>query len=281
MDATTPVDTSPGTLRLDGHVIHDTEDHGLLDVTGVLTHSSNVGATKIALTLDTKHMYDVFRRFGFGSSTGSGFPGESAGVLPPGNTWSEVRKATISYGYGVSVTALQLARAYAALGDDGRMHTPTFLKSTGDAGVAVIDPQIAHELVDMLETVVSPDGTGLKAAVANYSVAGKTGTSHIASGGGYSNRYISLFVGLAPASNPRLVVVAEIKDPTAGSYYASQVAAPLFSQVMTGALRLLDVPPDNVRRWYVGAPDTGAPISGSAAPDYAPGNDNYQEGAQP
>lgn len=277
----TPINTSPGTLRLDGHVIHDTEDHGELDVTSVLTHSSNVGASKIALTLNAQNMFDVFRRFGFGSTTGSGFPGESAGVLPPGNTWTDLRKATISYGYGVSVTALQLARAYAALGDDGRMHTPTFLKGGGDQGEAVIDPQIAHEIVRMLETVVSPDGTGLKAAVANYSVAGKTGTSHIASGGGYSNRYVSLFVGLAPASSPRLVVVAEIKDPTVGSYYASQVAAPLCSAVMTGALRLLDIPPDNVRRWYVGAPDTGAPISGRNAPDYAPGNDNYQEGAKP
>ncbi|HET6633311.1 MAG TPA: penicillin-binding protein 2 [Rhodanobacteraceae bacterium] len=279
---TTPVDTRPGTLRLDGHVIHDTRNHGLLDVTSVLTKSSNVGASKISLTLSASHMYDVLRRFGFGATSGSGFPGESAGVLPPPNTWSELRKATISYGYGVSVTALQLARAYAAIGNGGVLHTPTFIKGGGDAGVAVIDPQIADELVRMLETVVSPEGTALKAAIANYSVAGKTGTSHIASGGGYSNRYVSVFVGLAPGNDPRLVTVAVVKDPTRGSYYGGLVAAPLFAHVTAGALRLLDVPPDNVQHWYVGAPDNGMPIdAGGDAPDYAPDNDNYKEGAMP
>jgi cell division protein FtsI (penicillin-binding protein 3) len=279
---TTPVDTNPGTMPLAGYVIHDVHNHGLLDVTGVITKSSNVGAAKISLTLDAKHMYDVFHRFGFGGVTGCGFPGESAGVLPPGATWGVLRKATISYGYGLSVTPLQLARGYAALADGGRMHAPTFVKGGGDEATSVIDPAIARQILDMLETVVSPAGTALKAAVANYTVAGKTGTSHIAAGGGYSDRYVSTFVGIAPATDPRLVAVVVLDDPGGRTYYGGLVAAPLFSRVMSGALRLLDVPPDNVQHWYSGGPDAGQPIDASSpSPDYAPGDDNYEEGTTP
>ena len=279
---TTPVDTNPGWLSMAGYTIHDVHNHGLLDLTGVITKSSNVGAAEISETLDSRHMYELLRRFGFGERSGSGFPGEVSGVLPPGASWSDLRKATISYGYGISVTPLQLARAYAALADGGRMHVPSFVRGQDSKPDAVIDPALAREILDMLETVVSPEGTALKAAVANYSVAGKTGTSHIAAGGGYSDRYVSAFVGIAPATHPRLVAVVIVDDPSEGSYYGGLVAAPLFSRVMSNALRLLDVPPDNVQHWYAGGPAMDKPINAaSPAPDYRPGQTNYQEGTQP
>ncbi len=278
----TPVDTNPGWLYLSGYTIHDVHNHGLLDLTSVLTKSSNVGAAKISMSLDSRHMYGMLSRFGFGQRSGSGFPGEAAGVLPSPHKWTELRKATIAYGYGISSTALQLARAYAALANDGVIHVPTFVRGQSGKGKAVLDPVVADEIMRMLETVVSPDGTALRAAIANYSVAGKTGTSHIAAGGGYSDRYVSTFVGVAPASDPRLVAVVVIDDPTVGSYYGGVVAAPLFSQVMADALRLLDVPPDNVQRWYVGGPKAAQPIAvGSEAPDYQPGQAGYEEGTSP
>ena len=273
----TPVDTNPGTFTLAGHIIRDVANHGLLTVTGVITHSSNIGAAKIALTLPNEDMYDMDHRFGFGESTGSGFPGESPGLLPAAHTWGVIEKATIAYGYGLNVTTLQLAQAYAALADNGRLHQPTFVKGVRNPAVAVIDPQLAHTIVKMLETVVAPGGTALRAAVPNYRVAGKTGTSRQAVNGGYESRYISLFAGMVPASNPRLVAVVVIHDPQ-GGYFGGTVSAPVFSQVMGGALRMLDIPPDNVQHWYAGGPDTGAPIQpGSKAPDYAPGDTSYEE----
>ncbi|HMM57469.1 MAG TPA: penicillin-binding protein 2 [Rudaea sp.] len=273
----TPIDTNPGTFMLAGHVIRDVANHGLLTVTGVITHSSNIGAAKIALTLPNEDMYDMDHRFGFGESTGSGFPGESPGLLPAARTWGVIEKATIAYGYGLNVTTLQLAQAYAALADNGRLHQPTFVKGVRNPAVAVIDPQLAHTIVKMLETVVAPGGTALRAAVPNYRVAGKTGTSRQAVNGGYESRYISLFAGMVPASNPRLVAVVVIHDPQ-GGYFGGTVSAPVFSQVMGGALRMLDIPPDNVQHWYAGGPDTGAPIQpGSKAPDYAPGDTSYEE----
>ena len=274
---TTPVDTNPGTFLLAGHVIHDVANHGMLDVTGVLTHSSNVGAAKISLTLSSEHMYDIFHRFGFGETTGCGFPGESPGMLPIARSWGVLEKATLAYGYGLNVTTLQLAQAYAALADGGRLRRPTFVKGAQNPDSAVIDPQLAATIVTMLETVVAPGGTALRAAIPNYSVAGKTGTSRQAIAGGYESKYISLFAGIVPATAPRLVGVVVIHDPQ-GAYYGGTVSAPVFSKVMAGALRLLDVAPDNVQHWYAGGPDTGAPIeAGSKAPDYAPGDTSYEE----
>jgi cell division protein FtsI (penicillin-binding protein 3) len=256
------VDTSPGTYEISGKFIHDTHNHGMLTLTGIITKSSNIGAAKVAETLPRESLYDVFHRFGFGESTGSGFPGESPGFLPIVKAWGPVEKATISYGYGLNVTALQLAQAYAALGNDGRLRAPTFVKGALNPDNAVIDPQIAHTLIGMLETVVMTGGTAPMAAVSNYLVAGKTGTARIAHGGNYDNRYISLFVGVVPASAPRLVGVVIINNPGVGhegAYYGGVVSAPVFSKVMDGALRLLDVPPDNVQRWYTSAPDAAKP----------------------
>jgi len=253
--AHTPIDTSPGTLTLaDGRTIRDVHNKGLLDVTGVITHSSNVGAAKIGLTLTRDHMYDVDHRFGFGEVSGSGFPGESPGLLPIAKSWGPVEQATIAYGYGLNVTPLQLAQGYTAIANNGRLRSPTYVKGAQNPDTAVIDPEIAATLRRMLETVVSAEGSGLKASITNYRVAGKTGTSRAASAGGYDNRHISLFVGMVPASKPRLVGVVVIHDPQ-GAYYGGLVSAPVFSKVMDGALRLLDVPPDNVKNWFTAAPE--------------------------
>jgi cell division protein FtsI (penicillin-binding protein 3) len=257
-------DTNPGSMELAGHVIHDTHNHGLLTTTGILTKSSNVGAAKLSLLMTSAQMYDVFHRFGFGQQTGSGFPGESGGVLPNGRIWSTIQKATIAYGYGVSVTAMQLARGYAAVGNGGRLVTPTFVKGGESPSKAVLDPHIASQLMAMLETVVTPEGTAPQAAVLGYRVGGKTGTARYASGGGYSKIYDSLFIGLVPATNPRLVMVIMIHDPKGSVYYGGLVAAPVFGKVMDGALRLLDVPPDNVQQWYADA--ANAPAAAPAGP---------------
>jgi len=249
----TLVDTTPGTMAVAGHIVRDVHNVGLISVTKVLTKSSNVGAAKIALSLSNEHLYDVFRRFGFGESTGCGFPGEAPGMLPAPRTWGILGKATLAYGYGLNVTPLQLAQAYAALANEGRLRLPTFVKGEVTPESAVMDPQIAETIIRMLETVVSAEGTGLKAAVPNYRVAGKTGTSRRAVSGGYESRYISLFAGVVPVTEPRLVGVVVIHDPGGGSggaYYGGLVAAPVFSRVMTSALRLLDVIPDNIQGIY-------------------------------
>ena len=277
--AHTPIDTSPGNYTLYGHTINDVRNRGLIDVTGVITYSSNVGAAKIAATLPRDHMYDVFHRFGFGEPTGSGFPGESPGSLPIAKAWGPVEQATIAYGYGLSVTPLQLAQAYAALADDGRLRAPTFVKGARNPDVAVIDPQIAASVRAMLETVVRPPGGGVKAAIANYRVAGKTGTSRTAVGGGYQKKYISLFAGMVPASAPRLVGVVVIHDPQGAVYYGSLVAAPVFGAVMDDALRLLDIAPDDVQNWYTATPDSAPKLdSGRQAPDGAIDASVYADG---
>ena len=269
----TKFDTNPGTMELSGHTIHDTHNHGVLTVTGIITKSSNVGAAKLSLLMSPAQMYDVFTRFGFGHPTGSGFPGESGGVLPNGRVWSQIQKATIAYGYGVSVTALQLARGYAAIGNGGRLVTPTFVKGGGGQGKAVLDPHIASEIMAMLETVVTPQGTAPQAAVLGYRVAGKTGTARYSGTRGYTNIYDSVFVGLVPASRPRLVMVVMIHDPKGSVYYGGLVSAPVFGHVMDGALRLMDVPPDNIQQWYAATPakpaDSAAPLEGDLPPDVA------------
>lgn len=243
---TTPVETSPGYMVISGHTIRDHRNYGLLDVTGVLTKSSNVGVTRLALQLQPEQMWDTYSRLGFGEATGTGFPGESAGVLRNYRRWRQLEQATISYGYGVSATPLQLAQAYAAIANGGKLRPPTFIQGANNPPISVIDTRIAKLVATMLETVTSDAGTGTRARVPNYRIAGKTGTSHKASASGYADsRYVSSFVGFGPASNPRLVSVVVINDPTGEEYYGGLVAAPLFSRVMTGAMRLLNIPPDN------------------------------------
>ena len=269
----TVFDTNPGSTELAGHVIHDTHNHGVLTVTGIITKSSNVGAAKLSLLMNGTQMFDMLHRFGFGQVTGSGFPGESSGVLPNGRTWSMIQKATIAYGYGVSVTAMQLAQAYAAIGNGGRLVTPTFVKGGQTPSKAVLDPHVASQIMTMLETVVAPGGTAPDAAVLGYRVAGKTGTARYASGGGYSKIYDSLFIGLVPATNPRLVMVTMIHDPKGTVYYGGLVAAPVFGKVMDRALRLMDVPPDNVQQWYADQPAAAVAPTQLMDADLPPGVD--------
>lgn len=244
-DEKTLLDTAPGTMKIGQYTIRDTSNHGLMDVRSILVESSNVGMSKLALSLKAEHMYDVLTRFGFGEVTGSGFPGESPGIVPGYDRWREVEQATISYGYGLTVTPLQLAQAFAAIADGGRMRPPTFVHGTQSPGVAVIDPTLSRRMVDLLEGVVV-EGTGGQAKVANYRVAGKTGTSRKAGQSGYDERYIGTFAGIAPASDPKLVGVVVINDPQLEAYYGGDVAAPVFARVMAAALRLLNVPADGV-----------------------------------
>ena len=242
----TPVDTNPGYVVVSGHTIRDHNNYGMLDLTGVLTKSSNVGVTNLSLQLEAEKMWDTYRRYGFGEATGTGFPGESAGVLRNYQRWRRLEQATISYGYGVMATPLQLAQAYAAIANGGKLRQPAFIVGSNNPPIAAIDPEIAAAVTRMLETVTSKQGTGSRARVANYRIAGKTGTSHKANATGYAeSSYVSSFAGFGPVSNPRLVCVVVINDPTGEEYYGGLVAAPLFSEVMTGAMRILNIPPDD------------------------------------
>ena len=277
------IDTTGGHWYFHGHDIHDTHNYGLLTPTGVITKSSNVGAAHIAMDLDTTLMYDTYRAFGFGNSTESGFPGEASGYLRIGRDWRPLEKAILGYGYGLNVTVLQLANAYATIADGGVKHMPSFIKGADNPPRQIISAQVAGELVKMMETVTGPGSTAPQARIANYAVAGKTGTAHKANAGGYDkNSYTAAFAGIVPATNPRLVGVVVVDNPRKGSYYGGMVSAPVFSRVMSGALRLLDVPPDNIGRWYVGGPLQGAGgLAGSKPPKDAPIDDAPVDEATP
>ncbi len=240
------IDTSPGWLTVPGKTIEDTRNLGVIPIGTILAKSSNVGATKVALSLDAEYLFGIISRFGIGRLTTSGFPGESAGLLNDYSRWREIGQATLAYGYGLSLTPLQLAQAYAVLAADGIRRPVSLLRTDQpEAGKRVISAETAIAVVDMLERVVSTGGTGRKAAVPGYRVAGKTGTSWKFQAGGYStDRYIAVFAGLAPATDPRLVIVILIDEPGGEKYYGGDVAAPVFSAVMSGALRYLAVPPD-------------------------------------
>lgn len=244
------VDTGPGYLMVGAKKIEDKRNLGRIPITTVLTLSSNVGASRIALSLPSDELWTVLDRFGFGHLTTSGFPGESAGLLTAHDHWREIGQATLAYGYGLSVTPVQLAQAYATLGARGmsRPISLVALEAEETEAVQVVSPATAQAVVEMMETVVSPEGTARKAAVPGYRIAGKTGTARKATGGGYSEkRYTSVFGGLAPASRPRLSVVVVVHEPSAGVYYGGEVAAPIFSEVVAGSLRVLGIPPDQLR----------------------------------
>jgi len=240
------IDTSPGFVKVGVRVFEDKHNLGVIDLATILAKSSNVGMTKMALTLEPESIYTTLLRLGFGQVTTSGYPGESAGTLTHFSHWRPVGIATLSYGYGLSVTPLQLAHAYATLGGLGVSRPVSFLRVDGTVpGERVLDPGVAQSLLHMLEHVVSASGTGIRAAIPGYRVAGKTGTAWKANAGGYStDRYMAVFGGVAPATAPRLAAVVVIDEPGAGLYYGGDVAAPVFSAVLGGALRLLAVAPD-------------------------------------
>jgi cell division protein FtsI (penicillin-binding protein 3) len=229
-----------------GHTIQDVHDYGTLSVAKVISKSSNVGASKIALGMPAEALWEAFARVGFGALTGSGFPGESPGVVTDFTHWRKVERATLSFGYGLSVTPLQLARAYAVLANDGLAPTVSFVVSDPPQTLRRGLPEhVVRQVREMMEAVVSDQGTAPAAAVAGYRVAGKTGTVYKSTSGGYAqHRYVSVFAGMAPAAQPELVVVVMVNEPTRGGHYGGVVAAPVFSRVMSGALRLLDITPD-------------------------------------
>ena len=233
-------------------LIKDKHEYGPIDCGEILAKSSNAAVSRIALALKPEQFHETLAALGFGDVTASGFPGESAGLLSPVAKWRRVNIATMSYGYGLSVTPLQLAQAYATIGAEG-LHRPiTFRRADAAvAGKRVLPEKVARDLIGLLEQAVMPEGTGVKAAVPGYRVAGKTGTAWKAEDGGYSrSKYLSVFAGLVPATRPRLAIVVMVDEPTGAVYYGGDVAAPVFAAVASGALRLMAVPPDDLS--YIG-----------------------------
>lgn len=247
----TLVDVSPGRMALGRYTISDHKNYGIQTVTGLITKSSNIGAAKLAARMEDRYFHDFIERFGYGARPGSGFPGEVPGTLQQPAQWSGTTKATMSYGYGLSATPLQIARAYAALGNGGVLVTPTFVKGHRGERTQVLDAGIAHDVMQMMRTVTEPGGTATQAAILGYHVAGKTGTARkFSDTGGYTRRYVSFFAGLVPVENPRFSMTVVINDPDpAKGYFGGLVSAPVFKNVMDGALRLMDVAPDDIETW--------------------------------
>jgi cell division protein FtsI (penicillin-binding protein 3) len=253
--------TSPGEFTIGDRTIHDAHPLGALTVAQIIQKSSNIGAAKIALGLKPETLWTMFEHAGFGAQPHVGFPGEVPGRLRAYARWRPIEQATMSYGHGISVSLLQLARAYLVFATDGELKPVTLLRRDGPPpAVRVISPATAREVRRMLEMVVAPGGTAPRAQIAGYHVAGKTGTAHKLDGASYAaNKYISTFIGFAPATAPRLIVAVMIDEPSAGQYYGGAVAAPVFAQIMSGALRHLgvspDAPVDNVVLPPAGAPE--------------------------
>jgi cell division protein FtsI (penicillin-binding protein 3) len=240
------VDTSPGWMRLDQFTIRDFRNYGELDLAGILEKSSNIGMSRLALQLSDTAIWEKYNQLGLGQSPGTGFPGESTGNLPARIRWSRSERAALSYGYGLSVTAVQLASAYTALANNGERLPPSLLRlSEPPQGIPAIEPSVANDLLEILETSVGAYTGGRRARVEGYRVGGKTGTVRKTGQQGYAtDAYRSVFAGIAPISDPRIVTVVMIDHPKAGEFYGGAVAAPVFSSVTGNALRLLDVPPD-------------------------------------
>lgn len=246
----TPIQTAPGKLTIGSATISDAHPHGMLSVAQVIQKSSNIGTAKMALNMSFEDMWTLFDRLGFGQPLKLGFPGEAGGRLRPWKRWRPIEQATMSYGHGISVTLIQLARAYQVFARDGDLVPLSLARSDAPpaVGVRVFSEQTAREMRSMLEMAVQPGGTAPRAQVAGYRVAGKTGTANKLEGGVYANKYVASFVGFAPVSDPRLIIAVMVDEPSAGKYYGGEVAAPVFSSVMGSALRALGVPPDDTAR---------------------------------
>ena len=248
-DPDSEIETNPGFVKVKRKTIRDHRNYGVLDLTGIITKSSNVGVTKLALSLPENSVRETFYSFGLGQATASGFPGESTGVLPNYAKWNPINLATMAYGYGIAVTPVQLAQAYAVFASYGLKRSISLLKQEQVPEAERVMPErVAKQVIAMLETVTQPGGTGTRARVPSYRVAGKTGTVHKPSkDGGYADDvYAAVFAGMAPASKPRLVCVVIIDNPKGEQYYGGEVAAPVFSRIMAESLRLLNVAPDNL-----------------------------------
>ena len=242
----TPIQTAPGKMTIGTATISDAHMHGILTVAQVIQKSSNIGAAKMALSMTPNDMWTMFDSLGFGTPLKLGFPGEVGGRLRPAKTWKPIEQATMAYGHGISVTLIQLARAYQAFARDGDLVPISLVRLDMPplAGKQVFSAQTAREVRTMLEMVVQPGGTAPKAHIPGYRVAGKTGTANKIEGGAYANKFIASFVGFAPVSDPRLIVAVMIDEPSNGKHFGGDVAAPVFAQVMAGSLRTLGVAPD-------------------------------------
>ncbi len=247
------IDTSPGYMMVSGHAVKDIRNYGVLDLPGILRKSSNVGATRIAMSLEPEELWQSLTDYGFGQPSGVSFPGESAGYFRHFSQWQPLDHATMGFGYGMSMSITQLARAYTVIANQGRLLELSLLRKEPVAARAneisrhVMKAATAQQLLQMMTEVVGPEGTAQQAAVAGYRVAGKTGTAKKSIDGGYQkDDYVSVFAGIAPASNPRLVMAVMIDEPTQNGYYGGVVAAPVFQEVISNALRILDIPPDDL-----------------------------------
>jgi cell division protein FtsI (penicillin-binding protein 3) len=241
----TVIQTAPGRLTIGGRTIGDAHPHGALTVEEVIQKSSNVGTAKMALAMPPQKMWEFFTSLGFGQAPRIGFPGAVAGRLRPYRNWRPIEQATMSYGHGLSVSLIQMARAYTVFARNGDlMPVSMFRVDKPVEGVQVMRPQTAHAVRHMLEMAAGPEGTAPRAQIPGYRVAGKTGTAYKQENGRYVRRYIASFVGFAPASNPRVVVAVMLDEPSAGGYYGGVVAAPVFARITEDSLRALRVPPD-------------------------------------
>jgi cell division protein FtsI (penicillin-binding protein 3) len=244
----TIINCAPGRMTIGTATIADAHPHGALTVAQVIQKSSNVGTVKMALNFSPKEMWEMYDSVGFGQAPNLGFPGEVTGRLRPWKNWRPIEQATMSYGHGISISLIQLARAYTVFAHDGEMLPLSLLRldDTAVRGIRIFSPQTIREVRAMLEMAVQPEGTAPKARVPGYRVGGKTGTAYKVEGGSYVKKYIASFVGVAPISDPRLVVAVMIDEPGGRSHYGGDVAGPVFSQIMGGALRTMGVPPDAV-----------------------------------
>jgi cell division protein FtsI (penicillin-binding protein 3) len=235
-----------GTFQIGRHTVKDVHNYGALDLTHVLKKSSNVAVSQMALKMPPKYFWNIYRQLGFGTLANAGFPKEAGGILTDYRKWQDFDRAILSFGYGLSASAVQLARAYTALADDGLLHSVSLLKRDEDPDERrVFSAKTAQSVRTMMESVIMKDGTAYEARVDGYTVAGKTGTVKKAGPGGYSsNKYFAVFAGMAPAKNPRLIITVMIDEPSAGEYYGGLVSAPVFSKVMAGALRIMGIAPD-------------------------------------
>lgn len=243
---TTIIQTAPGSITITGSTIRDSHPHGALTVQQVLQKSSNVGTVRMAMQMQPREMWEVFHAVGFGQKPPLAFPGLATGRLRPYKSWRPIEQATMSYGYGLSTSLFQLARAYSVFARDGDLVPVSLLKQNGPVpGESVFRPEVVREVRTMLNMAAGEGGTAPKAQAVGYSVGGKTGTAHKQDGASYaSNKYRAWFVGMAPVHTPRIIVAVMVDEPSNGTYFGGDVAAPVFSQVVQQTLRVMGVPPD-------------------------------------